>query len=230
MRHAVPSFTVEVRRRPRRPTTSKPDAQLSEARSPRAGFDRASHRVAAPAFEAEKAVPSPIEVASSPKGRILPSLVPDESLRCLRRDAAPTPTESDPPSRAPKRPPMRTSKLPRHSRFSSDENAPVAESLSTKPRQASGVQSEEGAGVPPRVAATVQSQVVGDSGGPALSAKAKRSDKIAISRDDVRPKPLPNDQRSAIEAEFSGYDSFEGRRSFTSGSKANHHGSLRFRR
>jgi hypothetical protein len=44
----------------------------------------------------------------------------------------------------------------------------------------------------------VQSQFVGDSGGLALSAKAKRSDKIAISRDDVRAKPLPNDQRSAI--------------------------------
>ena len=48
------------------------------------------------------------------------------------------------------------------------------------------------------VAATVQGQVVGESGGLALSAKAKRRNTIAISRDDLRAKPLPNDQRSAI--------------------------------
>ena len=134
MRRAVPLFTVEVRRRPRLATTSNPDAQSSETRFPQAGFDRASHRVAAAAFEAKKADPSPTEVASSSKGRILPSLVPDESLRRTLRDAALTTAEFDPPSRAPKRPPARTSKgkdqaskLPPNSRLSSDENAPVAE-------------------------------------------------------------------------------------------------------
>ena len=35
------------------------------------------------------------------------------------------------------------------------------------------------------------------SGGLALSANAKRRDEIAISRDNARAKPLPNDQRSA---------------------------------
>ena len=35
-----------------------------------------------------------------------------------------------------------------------------------------------------------------------VGAKAKRRDKIAISRDDVRAKPLPNDQRSAIRTDF----------------------------
>ena len=34
-----------------------------------------------------------------------------------------------------------------------------------------------------------------------VQAKAKRRNTIAISRDDVRAKPLPNDQRSAIEAD-----------------------------
>jgi len=47
----------------------------------------------------------------------------------------------------------------------------------------------------------MQSQVVGDSDGLALSAKAKRKDKITISRDNLKAKPLPNDQRSAIEAD-----------------------------
>jgi hypothetical protein len=203
LRRAVPLFTVEVRRRPRLATTSNPDAQSSETRFPQAGFDRASHRVAAAAFEAKKADPSPTEVASSSKGRILPSLVPDESLRRTLRDAALTTAEFDPPSRAPKRPPMRTSKLPRNPRFLSDENAPVAESVSTKRRQASGVQSDEGAGVSPRVTTTAPRQVVGDPGGMPVSAKAKPRNRIAISRDDLRAKPLPNEQRSAIEADSS---------------------------
>jgi hypothetical protein len=200
LRGAVPSFTVEVRRRPKRATASKPDAQSFEARSPHAGFDRASHRAAAAAFEAKKVDPSPVEVARSPKGRILPSLVPDESLRRTLRDAALTTAEFDPPSPAPKRTPSRTSKgkdqaskLLRNSRVSSDENAPVAESVSTTSHQTASVQSDDGAGASPRVATTAQSQVVGESGGLGLSAKAKRRGKIAISRDDVRAKPLPND-------------------------------------
>jgi hypothetical protein len=201
LRRTVPSFTVEVRRRPKRATTSNPDAPSSEIQSPRAGFDRASHRVAATVFAAKKADPSPTEVASSPKGRVFPSLVPDEWLRRMLQDAAPTPTESDPPSRASKRPPIRTSKLPRNSRFSSAQNAPVAASVSTTGRQASGVPSKEGTGVPPMVAATVPNQVVGDAGGLALGARAKRRNTIVISRDDVRVKLSPNDQRSAIEAD-----------------------------
>jgi hypothetical protein len=194
LRRAVPSFTVEVRRRPRLATTSNPDAQSSKTRSPQAGLDRESHRASAAAFGAEKMDPSITELASSPKGRILPSLVPDESLRRTLQDAALTTAESAPPSRAPKRLSVRTSKgkdqaskLPRNSSFSSAENAPLAERLSTKSRQMARVQSDEGEGVSPRVATTAQSQVVGESGGLALSAKAKRRDKITISRDNSGP-------------------------------------------
>ena len=203
MRRAIPSFAVEVRRRPRLTTTSNPDAQSSETKSPRAGFDRESHRASAAAFGATQVDSSPTDVASSPRGRILPSLVPEEPLRRPLGYAALTTAEFDPPSRAPKRPPVRTlkdqtSRLPRNSRFSSEENAPLAERLSTKLGQTSSVQSDEGAGVSPRVATTAQSQVVGESDSLAPSAKAKRRDKAAISSDDVRAKPLRNDQRSAI--------------------------------
>jgi hypothetical protein len=208
LRRAVPSFTVEVRRRPRLATSSNPDAESSETRSPQAGFDREWRRASAAAFGAKKVDPSPVDAASHPKGRILPSLVPDAPLGRPLRDAALTTAESEPPSRAPKRPSVQTSKgkdqtstLPRNSSFSSDENAPLAERLSTKSCQTSNVQSDEGAGVSPRAATTEQSQVVGDSGGLALSAKAKRRDKMAIARDDVRTKPLPHDQRSAIETD-----------------------------
>ncbi len=205
MRRAVPSFTVEVRRRPRLAATSISDAQSSESRSPQAGFDRELDRASAAAFGVKNADPSPTDVASSPKGRILPSLVPDEPLRRPLRDAALTTAESEPPSREPKRPLVRklkgkdqTSRLPRSSRFLSDENAPLAERLSTKARQTLSVKSDEGAGVSSSVATTAQSQIGRDSDGLALSAKAKRRDKIVVSRDDVRAKPLSIDQRSAI--------------------------------
>jgi len=194
---------VEVRRRPRLATAS--GAQSSETKSSQARFDRESRRASAAAFGAKNVDPSPVDVASTPKGRILPSLVPDESSRRTLQDAAPTPAESDPPARAPKRPAVRTlngkdqtSRLPRNSSFSSDRDTPLAERLSTTSRCTANVQSNDGAGASPRVAPTVQSQVVAESDGLALSAKAKRRDKITISRDNVRAKPLPNDQRSAI--------------------------------
>jgi hypothetical protein len=198
LRRAVPSFTVEVRRRPRLATKSNPDAQSSENKPPQGAFDRESHRAAAAAFEAKEVDQFPVDVAPShPMRRILPSLVPEESLRRTLRDSALTTAESEPPSRAPKRRDQ-ASKSPRNSGFSSAESAPLAERLSTASRQTSSVQSDEGAGVSPRVATIAQSQVVGDSGGLALSAKARRRDKLAISCDDDRAKPLPHDQRSAI--------------------------------
>ena len=172
--------------------------QIQTRNRPRPGprkerFDRESHRASAAAFAAKKADPSPIDVASSPKGRILPSLVPDEPLRRHAPRRRTNNTEFDPPSRAPKRPSVRTSKekdqasnCSRNPRFSSDENAPLAERSSTKSHQTFSVKSDEGAGVSPTVATTAQSQVVGNSGGPALSAKAKRRDKIVISRDNAQ--------------------------------------------
>ena len=192
MRRAVPSFTVEVRRRPRLAATSISDAQSSESRSPQAGFDRELDRALAAAFGVKNADPSPTDVASSPKGRILPSLVPDEPLPRPLRDAALTTAESEPPSRTPKRRDQ-ASKSPRNSGLSSAENAPLAERLSTKSRQTSNAQSDEGTGVSPRGATTAQSPVVSSL---PPRAKAKRRDEIAISCDD-RAKPLPVDQSSA---------------------------------
>ena len=128
-------------------TKSYPDAQSSETKLPQAGlFDRESHRVAAAAFEAKKVDPSPVDVESSPRGRILPSLVPEEALRRTLRDSALTTAESEPPSRAPKRR-EQASKSRQNSEFSSGEVAPLAERLSTASRQTSSVQSDEGAGV-----------------------------------------------------------------------------------
>jgi hypothetical protein len=211
LRRAVPSFTVEVRRRPKRATTLKPDALLSEARSPRAEFDRASPRPFAAAFAAKKADPSPTEVASSPKGRILPSLVLDESLRRTLQDAAPTPTEYDPPpALTPKRPPVRTwrgkdqaSKLPpQNSRVSFRErraggSESVDQTTSSVRRAIRGRGRRLTKGCDERAKSSCRRL---RRSGAERKGKAKRH-KVAISRDDLRVKPLPNDLRSAMEAD-----------------------------
>jgi hypothetical protein len=51
-------------------------------------------------------------------------------------------------------------------------------------------------GVSASVPTTTPSEVVENSGGPALRAKAKRRDEMPISRDDGGATPLLNDQRS----------------------------------
>jgi hypothetical protein len=165
MRRAVPSFTVEVRRRPRLATTSNPGAQPSQSNPPQAAFDRASDRAAAAAFGANTDS-SPVDVAPPHlRGRILPSLVPDEPRHRLLEDAPVPATDSERHSRAPKRPPVRAlkratqaSKSPRNSSFSSEEHAPSAERPSTNSQRTSGMQSDEGA----RATTRAPSQVVED--------------------------------------------------------------------
>ena len=204
MRRAVPSFTVEVRRRSRLATTSSPNMQSSETKPPQVAFDRESHRAAAAAFEAKMVDQPAVDVAASnPKGRILQSLVPDEPLRRPLRDASFPAAESDPTTRAPKRPPVRppkardqTSKPPRNSESPSD-STPLADRLSAMSRRPSSVRPEGGTGVPPSDLTAAPTQVLGNSDGLALRAKGKRRDKMPISVDDGRGTAL-DDQRSAI--------------------------------
>ena len=149
---------------------------------------------------------SPVDVAAShPTGRILQSLVADEPLRRPFRDASLSAAESDPTSRAPKRPSVRppkgkdqTSKPPRTSGSSSGESAPLADKLSTASSQPSSVRPDEGIGVPPGDPTTAPYQVAGNSPGLALRAKAKRRAKMPISLDEGRGAPSLDDQRSAI--------------------------------
>ncbi len=152
MRRAIPSFTVEVRRRPRLTTNSNLCVQPSETKIPQAGVQRESHPVAAAAFEAEKSNQFPVDVAASrPKGRILPSL--EEPLRRQLRDATLPSSTSDPTSRAQKRPPVRakkgkdqTPKSPQNSESWSDQTAPLVDNLSAASRRSSGVPLDEGTG------------------------------------------------------------------------------------
>jgi hypothetical protein len=200
LRRAIPSFIVEVRRRPRLPTPSSPNVQSSETKPSRSAFDRESHRTAVAAFEAKNVDQPPVDVAASYRtGRILPSLVADEPRGRLLRDASVSAVESVPlkrPSVRPRKGSAQTYKPPRNSGSSSAESMPLGDRLSATSRQRSGARSEEGMGVSASAPTTAPSEVVENSGGPALRAKAKRRDEMPISRDDGGATPLLNDQRS----------------------------------
>ena len=179
MRRAVPSFTVEVRRRPRLATTSNQNGISSETQPSKVAFDPEPHRAAAAAFASQQMDGSSVVAASHPRGRILPSLVPDEPWHRLLDNAPVSAADSEPPLRAPKRPAVRAakqreqaSKSPQSSIFSSDENAPLAERSSTKSLATSSVQLDEGAGATPKDPTRAPSQ--GGSGGLALSGKGRK--------------------------------------------------------
>ncbi len=190
LRRTVPSFTVEVRRRPRLAATSRADVRSLETKPPPVAFDRESHPAEAAAIGAKKTDQPSVDVPA-PKGRILPSLVADEPLARLLRDASLSPTESEPTLRAPKRPSVRpikgrahTFRPPRSSESSPAKSTPLADELSTASRQPTSARSDEGIGVPPRDPTTV------------LRTKAKQREKIPNSRDHGRATPLLNSRRS----------------------------------
>jgi len=191
LRRIVPSFTVEVRRRPRLAATSRPNVRSLETKPPPVAFDPESHPAEAAAIGAKKTDQPSVDVPA-PKGRILPSLVADEPLARLLRDASLSATESEPTSRTPKRQSVRpikgkahTFKPPRSSESSPAKSTPLADELSTASRQPTSARSDEGIGVPPSDPTTV------------LRTKAKQRDKIPNSRDHGRATPLLNSQRSS---------------------------------
>jgi hypothetical protein len=203
LRRAIPSFTVEVRRRPRLAANSSQSVQPSETKIPQAGVERGSHPVASAAFEAEKSNQFPVDVAASrPKGRILQSLVPEEPLRHQLRNALSAST-SDPTLRAQKGPQVRapkgkdqSSKSSQYLESSSDQTPPLVANLSTASCRSFGVPLDEGTGPSPSEPTAAPSQVVGNGGGPALRSKAKRRDKMPTTFDDSRATPSLKDQRS----------------------------------
>jgi hypothetical protein len=193
LRRVVPSFTVEVRRRPRLATTSNPNAQSSATKpapAALAAFDQESQRAAVAAFGAQGAYRSPVVdvAASHPTGRILPSLVPREPRLRYLEDVPVSTAESQPLSRAAKRKDQ-PSKSPRSSNFSSDENALMAERPSTGSQRTSRMRSDEGAVATPRDPTRAPSPIVGDANGLALSGKGRKRTIMAryVFRDEDKP-------------------------------------------
>ncbi len=191
MRRAVPSFTVEVRRRPRLATKASQDLQLSKTKILTATFESESHRLAAATFGVAKTPdqPSAEGGASHQKRRILQSLVPEKppagQLQSLLSDATPAPAsrEPKPPSVRARMGKDRTSKLSSNLEALADLTAQLANRYSNASVRSSGASPSDGTAVSPVMPPSKSNQVVGNPGAPALRPKAKRRVRIPIAHD-----------------------------------------------
>ena len=205
MRRAVPSFTVEVRRRPRLATDSSQDLQLSEAKTRPAAFEHESHRLAARTFGAAKTPnqPSGDGAASYPQRRILPSLVPEEPPGGQPQDAflsagAPHPMShaQKPASAAPMKGKDHMSASPRNLDASSELTAQLADrsSLGSARSSASSIDgTAASSGVPTATAI----EVVADTGGTAPRPMAEPRVRVPIALD-ASPVPVAAKDRGFI--------------------------------
>jgi hypothetical protein len=238
LRRIVPSFTVEVRHRPKLATNSSQGVQALGTKS-RPTVERESHRVAAATFEAKTSNPPSSDGASSyPKRRILESLVPDKPPGGRLQDELLSAETSNPKSRA-RTPPMvrtrkdkeRTSTAPRNSEASSDLKAQMGERTSVASNQPTGMSASDltaGSSGTPTLTAN---PVVGNSGGPAPRPKAKRRVPIPIALDARRAAVSAKDERSITRTDSLG--TLKTRVEDVSRpnkSKANYHGALCLRR
>jgi hypothetical protein len=197
LRRTVPSFTVELRRRPRLATNSSQNPRLSETTILQAPFERGSHRVAAAAFEANTST-SPGKVApAQPTGRILHCLVPDETPLGQPREVLLSSPSSDltsvPQSRRRARASGggdQTKKLPRNSESSPIEITAVQETRSTASHRSSSEPTGEMTGVTLSGSTVASNQVFDSSGGRAL---IRRETQVSL---DGSADPLVKDRRS----------------------------------
>jgi hypothetical protein len=193
LRRIVPSFTVEVRRRPRLATNSSQDLQLSDTRTQPAAFQSESHRLAAVTFGAAKTPnqPSRDGAASYPKRRILQSLVSEKPRAGQPQDALLSAAASNRLSRAQKPQSVRaikgkdhTSTPPRKLEASSELTARLAGRTSAECGRPS-VSPSGGTAVSSGIPTSTAINVAGNSRGPAPPPKAKRRGRIPIALDPV---------------------------------------------
>ena len=236
LRHVVPSFTVEVRRRPRLATKASQDLQMSDTKTRSAAFESESHRLAAATFGSARTPNNPSgDAASYPKRRILQSLAPEKPPGGQLQDASLSAGASHltraqkPTSVGPIEGKDHTSKLSRIWEASSELTAQLADRSSVGSVRSSASPSD-GTAVSSDMPTATANYVVGISGGPVPRAKAKRRVQIPIALD---ASPIPV---SAKEPRFHHANGLLGiapdgrRRRFAPKSKANHHGSLCLRR
>ena len=192
MTRIIPSFTVEVRRRPRLATNSSQDVQSLETRTRPTAFERETHRLAAATFEAKTSnQPSGEAAASYLKRRILESLVREKPPVGRREDELLSAAKSNPTSRA--RKPLsararkgedQTSQLPRNLEASSDLTAQSAERPSVASIQTTGMAPGDATAVSSGTS-TATANPIRNSGGPAPRSKAKRTVQIPIALDKI---------------------------------------------
>ncbi len=212
MRRIVPSFTVEVRHRPRLGTNSSQGVQSLETTTRPTAFERESHRVAAATFEAKTSNQTSSDGgASHPTRRILESLVPEKPPVGRCQGELLSAATSIPKSRARKPQLVRarkdkdqTSTAPRSSEASSDLKGQMAESPSVASDQPTGKSPSDATAGSSGIPTATANRVVGNSGGPAPHPKAKRRVQIPIALDARSAAVSANDQRSISQTDSVG--------------------------
>jgi hypothetical protein len=196
LRRIVPSFTVEVRHRPRLATNSSQGVQSLETTTRPTAFERESHRVAAATFEAKTSnPPSSDGAASYPKRRILEILVPDKP---------PVGRARKPPLARARKDKEQTSTAPRNSEASPDLKAQMAERPSVASNQSTGMSASDSTAGSSGIPTLTANPVIENSGGPAPRPKAKRRVQIPIALDARRATVSAKEQRSTTQTDSLG--------------------------
>ena len=166
LKRNIPSFTVEVRRQPRRASNPSANGRLFETAPIRTAFDRDTQRAADAVFEAKAPEqPLPDSAPSAPKGRILPSLVVDDaSMRSFRED---DPEQLDESARGP--PKRRSARFQKTAKPSKTRriSASTAETAPLAPPA-------EAILVPPSEPPAASREAAGSAGAPASHKAPKR--------------------------------------------------------
>ena len=217
MRRTVPSFTVEVRRRPRLATNTSQGVQLLETKSRPAAFERESHRLAAATFEVKTSNQPSSDGAASYPTRRSESLVPETLPVCRLQGELLSAAPSNPKSRA-RKPPLprgrkdkgQTSKAPRTAEISSDLTGQMEESPSVASNLANAMSPSDATTGSSGIATATANRVGGNSGDPAPfpnakpHPKAKRRVQIPKALD-ARPAPVSaKDQQSITQTDSLG--------------------------
>jgi hypothetical protein len=190
LRRAIPSFTVEVRRRPGLSTKASQDLGLSATKIRAATFESESLRLAAATFGTAKTPDrSDDGAALNPKRRILQSLIPETPTITHRQGVALSTGASNPTSRAQKPTAVgapkgndRPSKSQPKPEVSSNPAAELAY-RSIEDVRAFGASPSNGLAVSPDMPTAKSNQVYENSADPTPRPKAKRTIRRAIAQD-----------------------------------------------
>jgi hypothetical protein len=195
LRRNIPSFTVEVRRQPRRASNSTANGRLFETAPVRSAFDRDTQRAADAVFESKEPDQPVVDATSAaPKGRILPSLVVDDSANRSFREDSPEDESEQTPGVA-KRRSARLQKPPKLPKPRRRSGSPTHETAPLVDFAASGsvfmAREAEGIFVSPGEPAAASNKPAGNAAGPGLRKEPKKRAK----------KPTPNGGLAAWLAE-----------------------------
>ncbi len=181
LRRTVPSFTVEVRRRPRLAASPRDEVLSLESKVRPTAFERDFLRITAATFEPKTSNPlAGVGAASHPTRRILESLVPDKLPGDRLQDESSSEGTANPKSRARRQPSERAAQV---LRASSDLTLELAGNPSVASVQPASSLPGDAVAVSPSMPTATANRVVGEPGGPPPRPEAKARVRMPIAPD-----------------------------------------------